>query len=57
VCAVGRVPRAERSNPPDAAAPEFLMQVPFIASALCVLGVLLLRPIVSLVAGRFRSRS
>ena len=54
--AVGRVPPFKRSNNPDAAAVEMPMPALFIASALCVLGVLTLRPLITLVAARSGAR-
>jgi len=54
--AVGRVPPFKRSNNPDAAAVEMPMPALFIASALCVLGVLMLRPVLNLVAAQSGGR-
>lgn len=54
--AVGRVPPLKRSNNPDAASLEIPMPALFIASALCVLGVLMLRPVFDLVAGQSGAR-
>jgi len=54
--AVGRLPPAKRSNSPDAAALEIPMPVLFVASALCVLSVLTLRPVLSLVAAKRGAR-
>jgi hypothetical protein len=50
------VPPLKRSNSPDAAAFEIPMQALFIASALCVLGVLTLRPIHGLIAAKSGAR-
>jgi len=43
-------------NNPDAAAVEIPMPALFIASALCVLGVLMLRPALNLVVARSGAR-
>jgi len=50
------VPPFKRSNNPDAAAVEMPMPALFIASALCVLGVLMLRPVLNLVAAQSGGR-
>jgi hypothetical protein len=55
-CAVGRVPPLKRSNSPDAAAVEIPMPVLFVASALCVLGVLALRPVLGLIVAQSGTR-
>jgi hypothetical protein len=50
------VPPLKRSNSPDAAAFENFMPTLFIASALCVLGVLTLRPVLSLIGAKSGTR-
>jgi len=56
VCAVGRVPPLKRLNSPDAAAFEIPMPALLVASALRVLGVLTLRPVLGLIAAKSGAR-